>query len=230
MSDIQTKEMICSKHGAYQAKTICILGQDITMPCPECRKEEEKLRAQIEQRKAKQKEKERITYSIGKSGIPPIYRNLDNFKFRNSQKGLENYDYKTNLILYGGIGTGKTMAASYIGIKAIKQGLTVRYLYANEIDKRIKSTWGTKMTEEEAMCPLLKCDVLILDEIGRVEYSDNLFKVFDSRYTNNKPIILLGNIDVKNIPSIFGDAIASRIRSSVQAVYFGAEDLRKPIF
>ena len=111
-----------------------------------------------------------------------------------------------------------------------KKGLNVRYLYANEIEKRVKSSWGTNLTEDDIIEQYIECDLLILDEIGRIQYNDYLFKVFDGRYMNQKPVILIGNIDVKEIPKILGDAIASRLRTNVQAICFGTEDLRITAF
>lgn len=230
MSELEIKQMTCEKHGDYQAKILKVLGREIVMQCPKCKEQEDRLKQLEEQYEANQKEAERIVIWTNKSGIPPIYRNMENFTFREAQKPLSNYDYKKNLVIYGGVGTGKTMAASYLGINAIKKGLNVRYLYANEIEKRVKSSWGTNLTEDDIIEQYIECDLLILDEIGRVQYNDYLFKVFDGRYMNQKPVILIGNIDVKEIPKILGDAIASRLRTNVQAICFGTEDLRTTAF
>lgn len=230
MSNLETREMNCETHGKYQAKVLHILGKAMVMPCPKCKEEEANLKQREEEHEAKIKEAERITIWINKSGIPPIYRNLESFNFRPEQQQLKDYDYKKNLVIYGGVGTGKTMVASHLGVKAIRNGLRVRYLYANEIEKRVKSSWGTQLTEDDIIEQFIDCDLLILDEIGRVTYNDYLFKVFDGRYMNQKPTILIGNIDVKEIPNILGAAIASRLRTNVQAISFGTEDLRKSIF
>ena len=230
MNNIATTQAFCETHGNYEAKVFHALGKAIIMPCPECKKIEDIKKQREAEFEANQKEIERLAIWINKSGIPTIYRNFDNFAFKPTQMALKEYDYKKNLVLYGGVGTGKTMVASYLGIKAIKNGMRVRYLYANEIEKRVKASWGTNLTEDDIMEQFIECDLLILDEIGRVTYNDYLFKVFDSRYMNNKPTILIGNIDVKEIPSILGDAISSRLRVNVKAYCFGTEDLRKADF
>ena len=228
---IETKQMTCKIHGSYTAKVINVLGTEIVMKCPKCKEIEDAKKQKEAEFEAKKKEAERIALWLDKSGLPPIYRNIENFEFKPAQMALKDYDFKKNLVLYGGVGTGKTMVASYIGVKAIRNNLTVRYLYANEIEKRVKSSWGsTYVTEDDIIDQFVNCDLLVLDEIGRVVYNDYLFKVFDSRYMNHKPTVIIGNIDVKEIPNILGEAIASRLRTNVQAVCFGVGDMRASVF
>lgn len=221
------KELICERHGQYIAKVIQCLGTEIVMKCPKC-KEEDKAREEAEKKiEENRANKERIAIWINKANLPMIYRGLAEFApLETQRKAILDYDFKKNLIIYGSVGTGKTMYASWLGIQAIKKGLTTRYLYANEIEKKAKASWGTNLTEDDFLEQYIDCDLLILDEIGRVQYNDYLFKVFDGRYMNNKPIILLGNIEISEIPKILGEAIASRLRTNIKAISFGTEDIR----
>lgn len=225
---LDERMMICEKHGEYKGKIVKCLGIEIAMKCPKCKEEEDIAKQKEQERLAAIAEAERIAIWLNKSGIPNIYKGLDNFVLKDTQKPLEKYDFKKNLVLYGGVGTGKTMVASWLAYKAIKNNMRVRYLYANEIDKKAKSSWGTNLTEDDILEQFIDCDLLILDEIGRVQYNDYLFKVFDGRYMNNKPTILIGNIDIKEIPKILGEAISSRLRVNVSAVCLGTQDMRGP--
>lgn len=224
----EEKEMTCPKHGNYASKVIQCLGIEVAMRCPKCKKEEDAAREQEEVREKQRADIERQTIWINKSGIPIIYRGLKEFKPLATQtKAILDYDFKKNLIVYGSVGTGKTMYVCWLGLEAIKKNLTVRYLYANEIEKKAKASWGTSLSEDDFLSQYIDCDLLILDEIGRVQYNDYLFKVFDGRYMNGKPIILLGNVELLDIPKILGDAISSRLRTNIKAICFGTVDQRE---
>lgn len=224
---LQQKEMTCPKHGNYTAKVIQCLGTEIVMKCPKCKEEESKIKELEDEAEKERLNKERQAIWIAKSNIPALYRGLKEFiPLEAQRKAIIDYDFKKNLIIYGSVGTGKTLYASWLGLEAIKKNLTVRYLYANEIEKKAKASWGTNLTEDDFLEQYITCDLLILDEIGRVQYNDYLFKVFDGRYMNGKPTIMLGNIEISDVPKILGDAIASRLRSNIKAICFGTDDLR----
>lgn len=219
----------CEIHGKFESKRKVVLGLAIDQSCPKCQEIEKEQRVKQEAEIRMQEKIARISIMVNNSGLPKKYRNFKGFEFKESQKMIKDFDFKHNLIIYGGVGTGKTMLASYLGLRAIyDKNLTVRYLYASDIAQIAKATWGTKKTEDEALAEFINCDILILDEIGRCEYSDYIFKVFDARYLENKITILLGNVNIKEIPNILGEAIASRLRENVKAISFGQEDLRVP--
>lgn len=216
----------CSKHGDYEAKVLSVLGTNIIMECPKCKE----VRIEEEQREEKARlervEQERFTLWVNRSSIPAIYKNLEEYNQLSGQPKYE-YDFKKNLVITGGVGTGKTMYASWLAIQAIKNKMTVRYMYASDLAQKVKASWGSReVTEDDVINEFVNCDLLILDEIGRVEYNDYLFKVFDGRYNKSKPTIILGNIDAIEVPKILGEAIASRLRINVKALSFGKDDKR----
>jgi len=217
----------CEKHGEYEARTMKCLGIEIKMSCPKCaeeKAEEDRQREEIERNRS---EMERISLWTVKANIPMLYRGLTKFDALEAQKTID-YNYNNNLLIVGGVGTGKTMYACWLGLMAIRKGLTVRYVYANDVATKVKDTWSSKVFgERDVIDDLINCDLLILDEIGRVEYNNYLFSVFDGRYMNGKPTILLGNIEAKEIPNILGEAISSRLRSNIKVLSFGTTDLRK---
>ena len=217
----------CEKHGEYEAKTIKCLGLEITMSCPKCSEENSKAELEREEYERNRAEIARISLWTEKANIPTLYNGLTKFDPLEAQKTID-YNYRQNLVIVGGVGTGKTMYASWIGLMAIHKGLTVRYLYASDIATRVKDTWSSKvLSEKDVIDELINCDILILDEIGRVEYNDYLFKVIDGRYQKIRPTILLGNIEAKELPKILGDAISSRLRKNVKVLSFGDTDLRR---
>lgn len=223
-----TKLCKCEKHGEYIARITNVLGLEIIQACITCTEEERKLDKEKELKAKQQIRMQQIALKIENANLPKRYSTLKDFEFKASQRALKDYSYESNLILYGTTGSGKTMIASYLALKAIYNGKTVRYLYASDIEKKAKEAWGTKFSEDDMLKPFVNCDILILDEIGRVQYNDYLFKVLDARYLEEKITFFLGNIDIKEIPKILGEAIASRLRENVQAISLGTEDYRTP--
>lgn len=216
----------CYLHGDYEAKVISVLGTSITMECPKCKEDRVEAERIEEIARLKKVEQERFLIWINKSNIPQIYRNMTDYKSLEAQPKYE-YDFKKNLVITGGVGTGKTMFVSWLAIQAIRNKSTVRYMYASDLAQKVKASWGSReLTEDDVINEFINCDLLILDEIGRVEYNDYLFKVFDGRYNKSKPTVILGNIDAIEVPKILGEAIASRLRVNVKALSFGKEDKR----
>lgn len=216
----------CHLHGDYEAKVLTVLGTNIVLECPKCKEARVEAERIEEIARLKKVEQERFSIWINKSNIPQIYRNMTDYKSLETQPKYE-YEFKKNLVITGGVGTGKTMFVSWLAIQAIRNKSTVRYMYASDLSQKVKASWNSKeINEDDVISELVNCDLLILDEIGRVEYNDYLFKVFDGRYNIGKPTIILGNIDVIEIPKILGEAIASRLRVNVKALSFGKEDRR----
>lgn len=216
----------CHLHGDYEAKVISVLGTSITMECPKCKEERIRFENKQEESRLLMVEQERFSMWINRANIPAIYKNLEEYNQLAGQPKYE-YDFKKNLVITGGVGTGKTMYASWLAIQAIRNKMTVRYMYASDLAQKVKASWGSReLTEDDVINEFVNCDLLILDEIGRVEYNDYLFKVFDGRYNKSKPSIILGNIDAIEVPKILGEAIASRLRVNVKALSFGKEDKR----
>ena len=68
------------------------------------------------------------------------------------------------------------------------------------------------MSENEIMKELSTTDILIIDEIDKQEYTNQLFQIMDGRYANQKPTIIIGNATIDEVKAILGDALNSRLR------------------
>lgn len=225
---MELKKFICEKHGEYQAKEINCCGLVIEPTCPLCAKEIEEKKSMEEASLNEYRQNSRISVWAERANIPKLYRTREPMSPIGNQADALNYAFDRNLILIGFVGTGKTKVASYLGMKAIEQEKIVRYLYASDIATRVKDTWGSKtISEKEVLDDLINCDLLILDEIGRCEYNEWIFKVLDGRYMEQKPTIIAGNIDAKELPKILGEAIASRLRTKVKVITLGETDQRR---
>ena len=225
---MELETFTCKTHGDFKGRAIMCLGLKIEPVCPMCQKESDDAEAREIAMREEYDKNGRIIVWAERANIPEIYRNKNAITPHGSQSDALSYNFDKNLILVGSVGTGKTMIASHLGIKAIYQHKTVRYLCASDIATRVKDTWGSKvLSEMEVIDDLINCDLLILDEIGRCEYNEWIFKVLDGRYMKQKPTILAGNIEAKELPNILGEAIASRLRTNVKVVSFGSLDQRK---
>jgi len=173
-------------------------------------------------------EASRVDLWIKNAGIPLRYKNLTSFSPKNKTQSIS-WDFRRNLIFFGGTGAGKTHIACFIAIAGIKHyRKTARYTTHAEMIRRIKGTWSSKsISEESVINDLIGCDVLIIDEIDKQEYTQYLFQIMDGRYNAMLPTIIIGNATIDAIKSILGDAIVSRLREQgVSARAFEAVDYR----
>ncbi|MEC5426095.1 IS21-like element helper ATPase IstB [Virgibacillus sp. C22-A2] len=117
---------------------------------------------------------------------------------------------KENLILYGGVGTGKTYLATLISLNAIHRfGSRVKfYTVASLVNKLIEANQQGSLAK--IMKQIEKLDLLVLDELGYIplhkEGAELLFQVISMCY-ENKSIIITTNLQFGQWNHVFGDPI-----------------------
>lgn len=117
---------------------------------------------------------------------------------------------KENLILYGGVGTGKTYLATLISLNAIHRfGSRIRfYTVASLVNKLIDANQQGTLTK--LVKQIEKLDLLVLDELGYIplhkEGAELLFQVISMCY-ENKSIIITTNLQFGQWNHVFGDPI-----------------------
>lgn len=97
-----------------------------------------------------------------------------------------------SLLIWGDYGNGKSHLGAAVYNYLHEQDYIVVFQSVPELLQRIRSTFGnSKETESEIMSALLRCDLLILDDIGAEKVTDwvqdALFRIIDGRYRKNKP-------------------------------------------
>jgi len=165
----------------------------------------------LEQRRARRTER-----LIKQAGFPTI-KTLEGYDFspitfpqsmsRDELLTLEFIDRKENLCLLGNVGTGKTMLATALGVKACTKGKTVRFFravdLANELLSRYRSGEAGVLIKR-----ITKADLLILDEMGYVPFekkaSEMLFSVISNSY-EQQSIIITSNLEFGRWNEMFGD-------------------------
>ncbi len=114
---------------------------------------------------------------------------------------------KKNLVLYGGVGTGKTHMSLALGIMACEMSLKVRFYTVTELVLKLSDAFRGG-TLERLTRDLKQLDLLILDEWGYVpvdrEGSQLLFRIIADSY-ESKSLILTTNLEFSKWGGVFTD-------------------------
>ncbi len=111
-----------------------------------------------------------------------------------------------NICFMGSPGTGKTHCAISIAREMCRKGYSVRFFRACELTLRLEESKETHQLTK-FLDQLLKPDLLVVDELGFVPFSENaarlLFEVFSKRYETGAMIVTTNLIFSKWV-EIFG--------------------------
>jgi DNA replication protein DnaC len=169
------------------------------------------LRAELEHRNDARKDK--LLKKAGFYSIKPF----DGFRFDEVTlpsaitpeylKNGEFLDTKTNIVMYGNVGTGKTHLSIALGVEACKNGVETRFFrtaaLVNKLSEAKKS--GTLSVFIKR---LAKADLLICDEWGYVPLDRTgaqlLFEVVSECY-ERKTLIINTNIEFSRWVNVFYD-------------------------
>ncbi|WP_164214791.1 IS21-like element helper ATPase IstB [Virgibacillus sp. YIM 98842] len=141
---------------------------------------------------------------------------------------------KENLILYGGVGTGKTYLATLIGLNAIhRYGTKVKFFtLASLANKLIEANQNGSLPR--LIKQLEKLELLILDELGYIplhkEGAELLFQVISMCY-ENKSLVITTNLQFGQWNHVFGDpilteAVIDRLIHHSHLLLFNGESFR----
>lgn len=173
----------------------------------------------------------------------PVFKTFENYSFDDIQipqklsinelKQGEFIQRNENLILYGGVGVGKTHMATAIGVNLINQGKNVKF-YKTPTLVNILS----EAKKEGALSNLLKkinrADLIILDEWGYIPLDNNgaqlLFQIVADFY-EKKSVIITTNLDFNSWNSVFYDekltaAIIDRLIHHSHLLIFSGKSYR----
>jgi DNA replication protein DnaC len=144
---------------------------------------------------------------------------------------------RRNLILAGGVGTGKTFLSRTLGVEALKRDFKVFSFYTAELvdllhSKRSSFQFG------KIYGHIRDVDLLILDDLAYLPYSPEkvefLFSLVVDRYELKKgSTIVTSNTDVEDWWQFFpskamGMAFSDRLLHGAQGIRFSGESIRKP--
>ena len=177
----------------------------------------------------------RLERKFGHAGLPEIFqgRRLETLEVydKRIEKAVkictrygENFErvrkYATCLSLIGIPGTGKTHAASAILEEIIRQGYIGLFVSMADILRAFRSSYnGGGRSELETLEHFAEPDLLAIDEVGFAignldKTRSTLFDVFDRRYRDGKPTLLLGNLTADELEDYLGERIFRRIQEN----------------
>ena len=110
---------------------------------------------------------------------------------------------------------------------------TAMYMDAVDLIRRVRGTWrrDSSKSEEEMFNLLGSIDLLIIDEVGVQRGTDDeqnvIFDVINRRYRDNRPTILLTNLDGKSLVEFLGPRVMSRLTERAQFLSFQWGDWRR---
>lgn len=113
---------------------------------------------------------------------------------------------KRNLCFIGSPGLGKTHSSVAIGRALCELGNTVRFYSANDLVVQLEEAQQANLLSK-LMDKIMSPDLLIIDELGFVPFSDNgarlLFDIFSKRYEQGS-ILITTNLDLPKWIQTFG--------------------------
>jgi DNA replication protein DnaC len=241
-------DLNCPTHGKYQAWRPA--GVVVSFPikdCPQCLAEElAQKTAARRQQDAQRMRSKKLTEIQSLAGIPLRFqpKTIDGYRATNDNQRIaqticrryaeswpEQYRKGGSLVLTGLPGTGKTHLACAIANMIMPEHMaTVSFGAVSTIIRSVRSTYGGKGSETQALSELLKPDLLIMDEIGAEGGSDHdtklLFEIINKRYENLRPTILISNLNAEALEKYLGQRVMDRFRECGLVVAFDWSSFR----
>lgn len=213
---------------------------------PVCKCEADAQKAEIARITGATYESEmRSLFSISDIGRKYMFAKFEDFEVRagaeNAYKAskyyAENFDEfgAESLILWGDPGNGKTHLAAAVHNKLSQDGLTVVFVSMPDLLSKIKASFNRNNaeTEEQIMKALIKCDLLIIDDLGAEKTSDwvqeKVFEIVDGRYRRQKPIMATSNLNLRDLADHIGKRACDRLTEMSQPIENKATSYRREI-
>lgn len=241
----------CETHGAYEQKVYAVLGRELRSNCPECSRIAREKSEAAEQADKAMELRMSLARKLGDALIPKRFttRTLGNYQAENDgqrkalrfcQHYVQIFDeiLKTGrcMVLIGKPGTGKTHLGAGMANELLHNtSRTAVYRTVGAILQAIRSTYDkhSERSEAEILSSLIDPDLLVLDEVGvsKEQPSDfeltTLFAIINGRYEQERPTVVISNLEASQLPAAMGDRCVDRLREGgMIAVPFDWESQR----
>ena len=134
-------------------------------------------------------------------------------------------------ILIGTYGAGKTRLLAETARATYWRG--ARYMTTDDFFSKIRSTYSrnSHKTEEEIKDELVRIPLLCLDEIDKRSETKNenalLFSIVNRRFEFERPTLIAGNVNPKELIRYFDEAILDRVKVGGGLIIFEGESFRE---
>jgi len=169
------------------------------------------LKSELDHREHTRKDK-----LLKKAGFYSI-KSIDKFRFDEvtlpssiSPEYLKNCEFlntKTNLVMYGNVGTGKTFLSIALGVEACKKGIETRFFRTAALVNKLSEA-KKNGTLSSFIKQILKAELVICDEWGYIPLdrigAQLLFEVISECY-ERKTLIINTNIEFSRWVNVFYD-------------------------
>lgn len=172
--------------------------------------------SELIQEQTNQRHDRAIERRISQARFPQI-KTLEQFKWswpkKINQQQVQNLfrlkfiENKSNVVLLGGVGLGKTHLATALGYEACLKGYSVLFSTAIDTINTLVAAQSAGRLKQE-LTKYLKPELMILDELGYLPIdktgADLLFQIISHRYEHGS-LIITTNRAFKNWPEIFNN-------------------------
>jgi len=139
-----------------------------------------------------------------------------------------------NLVLSGGVGTGKTCLASAMANDFVSRGNTALMMSAYEFNSTMLKCHTSKVElKNNILHDIITCDLLVIDDLGTEPMLKNvtceyLLIVLSERLNKNLATVITTNLTPTQILDKYGERIFSRLSDKVHSKFYSIKgnDLR----
>lgn len=160
-------------------------------------------------------------------------RQLMNETRDEAKEYAENFGaHKRNLLINGGVGTGKTFLSACILGEVTSRAFWTEYVTAIRFLQWAEAEqFGREAPDERSFRRFTRCDLLVLDDLG-TEYlspfaQSALYDLFNTRLQQGRCTIVTSNLTDAQLDERYLPQTASRLRGAYELMHLHGEDIRR---